>query len=138
MYTTCTLYTSFFFVFSLFFHLYYTARTAPPMFTDNKQRDTEIILQFIWKSGKKGAEQPTNQPTDRRQPQHRPSGGGHLTHDPFLLFFSSFFFIIYMSCIPHVHCILPFFLFFHFFSIYTTLHVQPPLCLRTTNNATRK
>ena len=73
------------------------------MFTDNKQRDTEIILQFIWKSGKKGAEQPTNQPTDRRQPQHRPSGGRHLTHDPFFVVFFFFFFsfslhVMYTTC----------------------------------------
>ena len=130
MYTTCTLYTSFFFVFSLFFHLYYTVRTAPPMFTDNKQRDTEIILQFIWKSGKKGAEQPTNQPTDRRQPQHRPCGGGHLTHDPFLLFFSSFFF----SFTCHVyHMYTVYFLFFCFFTFFPfILHCtySPPYVYR--------
>ena len=37
------------------------------MYTGNKQSDREIILQFIWKRGKKGARQPTNQPTDRTQ-----------------------------------------------------------------------
>ena len=63
-----------FFFFFIFFFIYTTlCNDTPPMYTGNKQSDTEIILQFIWKRGKKGARQPTNQPTDRRQPQHRPA-----------------------------------------------------------------
>ena len=75
IYTTCTLHMYFFFfVFFIFFFIYTTlCNDTPPMYTGNKQSDTEIILQFIWKRGKKGARQPTNQPTDRRQPQHRPA-----------------------------------------------------------------